>query len=59
MLRKIMQIHTDPMGEWTPNHKGSYVVRKVFSGEALILSTMDGGDLPSPVNVEAVKKYYA
>ena len=46
-------------GKWMPNYEGPYVVRKFLSGGALILSTMDGEDLPSPVNKGAVKKYYA
>lgn len=56
VIRKILPIHPDPREKWTPNYEGPYVVRKVFSGGALILSTMDGDDLPSPVNGDAVKK---
>jgi hypothetical protein len=52
---KILPIHTDPRGKWTQNYEGSYIVRKIFYGGALILSTMDGEDLPSPVNADAVK----
>ena len=59
VLRKILPIHIDPRGKWTLNYEGPYVVRKVFSRGALILSTMDGEDLSSPVNADAVKKYYA
>ena len=42
VLRKIMSFNTDSMGKWTPNFEGSYVVKKAFSGGALILETMDG-----------------
>lgn len=59
VFRKILLIHTDPRGEWTPNYEGPYVVRKVFFGGSLILSTLDGEDLPSPVNADVVKKYDA
>lgn len=59
VIRKIMPIHPDPRGKWTPNYEGPYVVRKLFSRGALILSIMDGDDLPSPVNADAVKKYFA
>ncbi|XP_050916332.1 uncharacterized protein LOC127131455 [Lathyrus oleraceus] len=59
VIRKILPIHPDLRGKWTPNYEGPYVVRKVFSGGALILSTMDGDDLPSPVNAYAIKKYFA
>jgi len=34
------------------------VVKRAFSGGALILTTMDGEELPRPVNSDAVKKYF-
>lgn len=46
-------------GEVTPNYEGPYVVRKIFSGGALICSTMDGEDLASPMKKDVVKKYFA
>ena len=33
-----------------------YVVKKTFSGGALLLTRMDGDDLPRPVNSDSVKK---
>ncbi len=42
-----------------PNQEGPYVVKKAFSGGALILSEMDGKNLPNPVNTDSVKKYFA
>ena len=59
LLKMIFSIHTDPRGKWTPNYEGPYVVRNVFSRGALILSTIDGEDIPSPMNADVVKKYYA
>lgn len=41
VLRKILPIHKDPRGKWTPNYEGSYIMKKVFSSGALILTTMD------------------
>jgi len=35
------------------------VVKKAFSGGALILTNMDEKDLPYPMNSNVVKKYYA
>jgi len=35
------------------------VVKKSFSGGALILTRMDGEELPLPVNSDTVKKFYA
>jgi len=35
------------------------MVKRAFSGGALILTHMDGEELPSPVNSDVVKRYYA
>ncbi|KAK5773087.1 hypothetical protein PVK06_049391 [Gossypium arboreum] len=59
VLRKILPIQKDLRGKWAPNWEGPYVVKKAFSGEALILTEMDGKELSNPVNSDAVKKYYA
>ena len=59
MLRKIMSFSTDSRGKWTPNFEGPYVIKKSFSGDALILETIDGEELPRPMHVDAVKKYFA
>ena len=58
VLRKIMSFNTDSRGKWTPNFEGPYVVKKAFSGSALILETMDGEEFPRSMNVDAVKKYF-
>lgn len=52
MLRNIFPTHKDPRGKWTSNYEGPYVVKKAFSYGALILTTMDGMELPQPVNVK-------
>ena len=49
----------DSRGKWAPNYEGPYVVKKVFSGGALLLTTMDGEDFPLSVNADAVKRYFA
>lgn len=59
MLKRNYVIHSDPRGKWTPNYEGSFIIEKAFSGGAIILTTMDREDFPSPVNVDIVKKYYA
>ena len=59
VLKKIPPNQQDPRGKWAPNWQGLYVVKKAFSGGALILTEMDGNDLPHPINADAVKKYYA
>ena len=35
------------------------MVKKAFSGRALLLSRMDGEDLVRPVNADSIKKCYA
>ncbi|XP_052728311.1 uncharacterized protein LOC108320289 [Vigna angularis] len=59
VLKKILPIQRDFRGKWTPNYEGPFVVKKAFSGGALILTRMDGEELPLPVNSDAVKKFYA
>ncbi|XP_052874548.1 uncharacterized protein LOC128280444 [Gossypium arboreum] len=56
VLKKILPIQKDFRGKWMPNWEGPYVVKKVFSGGALILTEMDGKSLPNPVNSDSVKK---
>ena len=40
VLRKFMSFSVDSRGKWTPNFGGPYVIKKAFSGGALILETM-------------------
>ncbi|KAI5440990.1 hypothetical protein KIW84_010450 [Lathyrus oleraceus] len=54
VLKRILPPQNDRRGKWTPNYEGPFVVKKVFSGGALLLTTMDGEDFPSPVNADAV-----
>ncbi|TYH95483.1 hypothetical protein ES332_A12G108800v1 [Gossypium tomentosum] len=58
VLKKILPIQKDFRGKWMPNWEGSYVVKKAFSGGALILTEMDGKSLPNLVNSNSVKKYF-
>ncbi|BAT83887.1 hypothetical protein VIGAN_04112500 [Vigna angularis var. angularis] len=59
VLKRVLPIQKDYRGKWTPNYEGPFVVKKAFSGGALILTRMDGEELPLPVNSDAVKKFYA
>jgi len=59
VLKKVSQAQKDHRGKWAPNYKGSFVMKKVFSGGALVLANMDDEELPSPVNFDIVKRYYA
>ena len=58
MLKNILPNEQDPSGKLAPNWQGPYMVKTTFSGEALILTEMDGNDLPNPTNDDAVKMYY-
>ena len=49
----------DIRGKWAPNYEGPFVVKRAFSGGPLVLTNMDGEELPSPVNSDVVKQYYA
>ena len=56
VLKKILSFKPDSRGKWTPNYEGPYVVKRAFSGGALILTTMDGEEFTRPVNAYAIKK---
>ena len=49
----------DNRGKWALNYEGPFVVKRAFSGGALMLTNMDGEELPLPVNFDVVKRYYA
>ena len=59
VLKKILPLPGKDQSKWAPNCEGPYVVKKAFSGGALLLSRMDGEDLVRPVNSDSVRKYYA
>jgi hypothetical protein len=58
VLKKVLSFVPDSRDKWTPNYEGPYVVKRAFSGGALILATMDGEEFTLPVNVDAVKNYF-
>ena len=41
-------------GKFAPTYEGLYVVKKSFSGGALILANMDGNDFNMPTNFDVV-----
>ena len=59
VIKRIIPPQGDPSGKWTPTYEAPFVVKNIFSGGAMILTNMDGDDLPHPVNVDIVKRYYA
>jgi len=59
VLKKVSQDLKDNRGKWAPNYEGPSIVKKAFSGGALVLANMDDKEFPSPVNADIVKQYYA
>ena len=59
VIKRIILPQGDPGGKWTPTYEGPFIVKNVFYGGAMMLTTMDGKDFPHPVNTDIVKKYYA
>ena len=58
-LKKILSLSGEDQSKWAPNYDGPYMVKKAFSGGAMLLSRMDGEDLVRHVNSNSIKKYYA
>lgn len=58
VLKRILPIQDEAKGKFAPNYQGPFVVSKVLSGGALILSEMDGEEFPQPLNSDVVKHYY-
>ncbi|KAA3455455.1 RNA-directed DNA polymerase (Reverse transcriptase), Ribonuclease H [Gossypium australe] len=56
VLKKILPIQKDFRGKWMPKWEGPYVVKKAFSGGALILAEIDGKNLSNPINPDVVKR---
>lgn len=59
VIKHIILPQGDPRGKWTPTYEGPFVVKKIFTGGAMMLTTMDDKDFSQPVNANIVKKYYA
>ena len=49
---------TDPRGKFKPNWKGPYLVKKLFSRGAAILSDLEGNEFKEPINLDKLKKYF-
>ena len=48
----------DHRGKFTPTYEGLYVVKKAFSGGALILADRDRHNFSMPTNCDAVIQYF-
>ena len=59
VLKKNNQATPDHKGKFAPTYEGPYVVKKAYSGGALILANMDGHDFNMPTNSDAIIWYFA
>src|ERR1051325_2199919 len=50
VVKYIILPQGDHRGKWTPTYEVPFVVKRIFSNGAMILTTMDGEELPHPVN---------
>ena len=57
VLKKVSQALKDNRGKWALNYERPFVVKRAFSEGALVLTNMDGEELPSPVNSDVIKRY--
>ena len=55
LVLKVSQALMDNRGKWATNYEGPFVIKKAFSGGALVLANMDDSGLLSPVNADVVK----
>jgi len=55
VLKKVSPTLKDNRGKWAPNYEGPFVVKRAFSGGALVLANMDDEKLPSSVKSDVVK----
>ena len=58
VLKKRNTALSDSQGKFAPSYEGPYVVKKAFSGGAIILADMDGEEFRSPINSDSVIKYH-
>ena len=59
VIKFIILPQGDPRAKWTPTYERPFMIKRIFSGGAMILTTMDGEDFPHPVNADIIKKYDA
>ena len=58
VLKLTKPILTDPRDKFKPSWKGPYLVKKLFSRGAAILSDLEGNEFKEPINLEKLKKYF-
>ncbi|XP_070002700.1 uncharacterized protein [Nicotiana sylvestris] len=58
VLRRILPHHEETKGNFAPNWKGTYIIRKLLPKGALYLGNIEGNDPETTVNADAIKRYY-
>ena len=58
VLKLTRPIMTDPRGKFKPNWEGPYLVKKLFSKGAAVLSDLEGNEFKEPINLDKLKKYF-
>ena len=58
VLKDTKPLLTDPREKFKPNWKGPYLVKKLLSKGAVILSDLEGNEFRNPINLDKLKKYF-
>ena len=58
VLKLTRLIMTDPRGKFKPNWEGPYLVKKLFTKGAAIISDLEGNEFREPINRDKLKKYF-
>ena len=58
VLKLTRPIMIDPWGKFKPNWEGPFLVKKLFSKSATILSDLEGNKFREPFNLNKLKKYF-
>ena len=58
VLKLTRPIMTNPRGKFKPSWEGPYLVKKLFSRGAAILSDLEGNEFKEPINLDKLKKYF-
>ena len=58
VLKHTKPLLTDPRGKFKPNWERPYLVKKIFSKSAAILSDLKGIEFKNPINLDKLKKYF-
>ena len=56
-MRRILSHHAKTKGKFSPNWRGSFVVKRVLPNGALYLTDIEGKVTETVVNPDAVKRY--